>query len=325
VTTNQDTKPDADSPNIATLWELDPPRKEPRARFATKAQYPICSFSDDSKTLATWDGNLQASVAEFWNVQTGQLIAATPEAEEFHGGTFSPDGSRFALSSVFSTGQKRNRTEHVKLTLHEVASGAEVWKRTWGRDSYGCGPHFNANGNLLQVYVEGRVEFLDAATGRTVAVARFRKEPTSRSIWSTNGLVVTPDRRLLPYHEKIQGACFEPTWLDRLLGFLHIPNRPDEDRSWDMVSVLEMETGREVIHLEGIGTTNPAYLSDDGRTLVTEHADHIAVWDLPGRPPLRWLLGVPAGSMLAAFVAVRLLRIRRKQAAPLGPQPASPP
>jgi WD40 repeat protein len=318
VTVHQEPKPDAEPINIATLRELDPPRQETRARFATKASYPVYSFADNSKILATWDGSgLESSTAEFWNVQTGQLIVAvTPETGECQSVVLSPDGSRFAVSLSVATGTKRNRVDHGKLTMHEVASGAELWTRTWIGESHGCRPRFNAGATLMQVYVQGHVEFLDAATGRTVGKSQFRKQPSGGAMWTTDSLWVTPDRRLLPYREEMQRVSFEPTRLEQFLAFLHIPNRPDEERSWDMVAILDMETGREIMHLEGTGTTNPAYLSDDGRTLVTEHADHIAVWDVPARPPLRWVLGAPAGLMLAAFVAARCLRFRRKPSEP---------
>jgi hypothetical protein len=172
----------------------------------------------------------------------------------------------------------------------------------------------------LQVYIQGQVEFLDAATGRTVTIARFRKQPSGSNGWTTDSLVVTPDRRLLPYREEMQIARFEPTRLDRVLAFLGIPKRPDEETNWDMVIVIEMATGREIMHLEGIGTTNPAFLSDDGCTLVTQHADHIAVWDVPGRPALRWVLGVPLGLAAGSWCGFWLWRrVRRKAHQPGAP------
>ncbi len=312
--------------NGVALYDLDPTAKHPRAHLRVKGFDPFggFAFSADSRTIATWaSGWTETSVAEFWNVETGQLIAALPEVAVY-GGAFSPDGSHFALSSVFMTGQNRNRSEWVKLTLHEVANGREVWARTWGRDSYDCRPQFSVSGKILQVYVEGRVEILDAATGQTLGAARFRKRPRSGSCWTTDSYFTTPDRRLHLIREEMKNAWFDPTWTDRARAFLRLPEAPDGTTNWDMVSILEMETGREVFHLESEGTTGPALLAGNGRTLVTQHADFIAIWDVPTWPPLRWAVGAPLG-VWAVLCLAAWLRGRKRNLIPVtGPTDNKP-
>jgi hypothetical protein len=295
------------------LWDLDPAAKRPRANPLESAEQNNGNFgfvfSRNSRLLATFFTSeaKPPGVLELWEVETGRRIAQAPNVQH-GGGEFSPDGTRFALSSYYMAGKKGSPTEHVTLRLHEVSNGEEVWARTWYGNS-GCYPQFSISGSLIKVYVEGQVEFLDPTTGRTRAAAPFHRRPRVGSqFWGTDPILKTPDGRLIVYREDIRGLGREDRWIDRVRATLHLSAR----RDWDSVHVLEMETGRALIHLEEIGTTGPALLADNGRTLVTQHADFIAVWDVPAWPPLRWAVGVPLGVWPFLCLAVWLLLRKRK-------------
>jgi hypothetical protein len=83
------------------------------------------------------------------------------------------------------------------------------------------------------------------------------------------------------------------------------------------VTVSETATGRIVSQLKG--PYGYGYLSNDGRTMVTEYWDpdgsySLRCWDLPLRPPLRLVIGIPLGIGLF-FVLVSWWRGRRRAAA----------
>jgi hypothetical protein len=79
--------------------------------------------------------------------------------------------------------------------------------------------------------------------------------------------------------------------------------------SWDVnavVVVVDLEARREQFRLE-THDVESLHISDDGRTLVTAHVEgndlSICCWDIPWRPPLHWVVGIPLmlGGMVMLF------------------------
>ncbi|HZZ78813.1 MAG TPA: hypothetical protein VFE62_09865, partial [Gemmataceae bacterium] len=81
------------------------------------------------------------------------------------------------------------------------------------------------------------------------------------------------------------------------------------------VVVSELATGRIVLTLRPSHVLGNTMLSDDGRVLMTStfRGDECTVrcWDVPGRPALRYVLGIPAGIGCGVLLILWWLRIRR--------------
>jgi hypothetical protein len=94
-------------------------------------------------------------------------------------------------------------------------------------------------------------------------------------------------------------------------------------RAWK-VTVYETASGRILGQLQG--RYGNGHLSNDGRTMVTAYREQdgsysLRCWDLPLRPPLRLVVGIPLGIGLF-FVLVSWWR-RRRQAARLKTSPST--
>ena len=108
-------------------------------------------------------------------------------------------------------------------------------------------------------------------------------------------LRMTPDHRALLAHQtpgdRREGWLDCIPWISRLL--------PD---STDCVIVIDTNSARERFRLADWDAQS-ALLSDDGNTLVTQHADGLLrCWEVNAWKPLHWPIGVPAGLAAAAFV-----------------------
>ena len=88
---------------------------------------------------------------------------------------------------------------------------------------------------------------------------------------------------------------------------------------------MDVSSGAVVASLETEGGVT-SWLSDDGRTLVTQNAQGIHVWDLPLRPPLRLVIGIPLGLGLLVLLFSRWRAWRRGRAteAAVGPVTMNP-
>jgi hypothetical protein len=128
------------------------------------------------------------------------------------------------------------------------------------------------------------------------------------------GPVVTRDRRHLLVREMNPGLqAYQPNFVERWLGWL--TGRVPMNTLQDVVTVLEANTGRELVRMEH-EQTEYAIISDDGSTLVTAHRDldgamTLRVWDVPLRRSWKWIIGIPA-TLLTLVLAARWWRTRRK-------------
>lgn len=122
------------------------------------------------------------------------------------------------------------------------------------------------------------------------------------------------------YRLRVLGK-WAPQWLEARLA--------NNSSSWvDYVSVWNMQSEKEVFSMYD-RTTKSAALSPDGGTLLTsDTADDsrclLTCWNVPGRKPWRWILGVPAalGVLLVAPYQARKRCRGRKRAAAVVAQPS---
>jgi hypothetical protein len=125
----------------------------------------------------------------------------------------------------------------------------------------------------------------------------------------------TSDGRFLGVNRAVPTQ--EPGLLKKWLGSILAWPSPTVNA---MVVVIELADGRERLRLE-MNEVLDIHLAEDGGTLVTTHLEGndsvIRCWDLPSRPPLRWVIGIPF-SLGAVVVLFRGWRGRRtKQVAAL--------
>ena len=255
-------------------------------------------------------------VPEFWDVRTGKRIAEVPPQQSGGSGVLSHDGTLFAMSGEKSAGK---RLVFITLKVHEVQSGLLLWERQWDYDYFDCYPQFSPSGETLSVTGNSMThQFFEPATGR------LRGTVTDRGGYERGQQAFSLGKR---FHAEQKFGKYWPqsTWIDKALAWLRIRPISDEARDWDVTRVIDRETGRAIFEVEFTNTiystgfaergiTTPGlWLADDGRTLATQHADHIAIWDVPSWPPLRWVVGVSLGVWVVLCVGVWLVK-RRKSA-----------
>ncbi len=269
------------------------------------SQYPSRSaFSPNGKTLITFPETLPDSEIIFWDVASGKRRGGGKRPDSPSGkipGFFSADSAFFVLANP---GLPAGR-----LSLWETATGGCLWKRFWEVDwrEFGSEIRFPADirfageGQFLFVPRNGRFEILDVKTGETKNVL----EPPSLG---ERQIEFTKDRT---YHSLRTLADQGPGFLHKLFGDWWPANTKENDMK---VTVVETATGRIVSQLQGpYGNGN---LSNDGRTMVTGYREpdgklSLRCWDLPLRPPMRLVVGIPLGIGLL-FVLASWWRGRRR-------------
>src|SRR5262249_53741001 len=94
---------------------------------------------------------------------------------------------------------------------------------------------------------------------------------------------------------------------------------PKGNPAVQQVRVTELSSGRELARLES-DNVEKAWLAEDARSLVTMHKEKdqyiLRVWDLPLRPPLLLVIGIPLGLGLMVFLFSRSRARRRVGTAP---------
>jgi hypothetical protein len=79
--------------------------------------------------------------------------------------------------------------------------------------------------------------------------------------------------------------------------------------------VSDLDTGRMTVRMNWHVCPSTVALSDDGRTLMTVSRDDAIVviecWDVPGRPSLLWVIGIPAS--LGSFAVLLRWWLRRRK------------
>jgi hypothetical protein len=159
----------------------------------------------------------------------------------------------------------------------------------------------------------GRVNVLEPGGKTHVSIALAEDlefpRPPARLAWVPQEFqAFTPDSSLLTVSRMIPAR--QPGLVRRWLGnWWPVP-------AWIMnmvVVVVDLDSGRELFRSETHDVAD-LRISDDGRTLVTTHFEGndavISCWDVPSRPPLHWVVGIPL--MLGGVVLlVRWWRTRR--------------
>jgi WD40 repeat protein len=175
---------------------------------------------DSSKVVSCWSGSTKIYV---WDSATGrQLLKLEGHKEPVHMAAFSPDGKRIVSGSAdhtlrvwdattgkelltlaghdedcigcFSPDGKRIVSSGLDKTIRgwDAASGKELWKMP---DQAEAGHHnflhrletcFSADGNVLSIGVDGNVQVLEVATGKTVATVKSPM-PTQGAVFVRNG------------------------------------------------------------------------------------------------------------------------------------------
>jgi hypothetical protein len=95
-------------------------------------------------------------------------------------------------------------------------------------------------------------------------------------------------------------------------------------RASNCLAVSNTQTGATLLRVEAPNAATPGAISHDGQTLVTswweEERIVIACWDIPGRPSMWWVLGVP---LIMGVVSLLVTAWRRKKTAPTAAAPVS--
>jgi WD40 repeat protein len=260
------------------------------------------AFSPDGKTLVTYSGSELA----VWDIDSGKqrFTEMRPQSEFFERVLFSPD------STFFLDGD----------TLRDSSTGRRVWKiETSGivRGGGIVGPShpidicFTSDGRHLGISSSISFEVIDAKTGKTTKSLLAVGSPPVL-FGSTGVIETTYDRSYFSVREMPDQ---DPGLLQKLLGDWWpwgTKNNPDDRK----ITVFETATERIVGQLHG--PYGNGHLSSDGRSMVTAYREKdgsfsLRCWDLPLRPSLRLVVGIPLGIGLF-FVLVSWSRGRRRAA-----------
>jgi WD40 repeat protein len=245
-------------------------------------------FSPDGKSLAVF---FSRGTTELWDTASGKKhrVIARLQGKRNVKPAFSPDSKYFALACDTPDG--------VRLAVWDVSSNALL---LLGKlEHIDAEFLFSTDSRLLLAYQVNHVDVWDVPTGQCLRTfdwnARWQCE------W-------TRDARFITIPDRITRA---PHFLEKWLGGWW-PGR--RNPTIHQVRVAEVATGRELARLEGDANLD-AWLSQDGQTLVTKHTENgqclIRVWDLPLRPPLFLVTGIPLGLGLIVLLFSRR-RARRQ-------------
>ena len=281
---------------------LEPPITLPLPFFALKEIRS--QFSPDSKMLVLFPVlNNQITV---WDVASGKRLSAD-EWERVPGKVlFSPDSSLFLQGG----------------TLRNSTTGRTLWKR----DGLNIAPtrvvvvclwcnagmaRFTPDGQFLcWPDAEKGLQLIDARSGQTKTIIPF-------------GAQSSPFEREEFVEVCQNGSCYSmremsdpspsPSMWQRLFGRWWPTSKNSDDMQ---VTVFQTSTGRILGQLQG--PYGNGHLSNDGRTMVTAYREQdgsysLRCWDLPLRPPLRLVVGIPLGIGLF-FVLVSWWRSPRRAA-----------
>lgn len=167
-------------------------------------------------------------------------------------------------------------------------------------------PRFTPDNRFLVKREEHRIDMLDPATGAVQASLDMGTHAKDPAI-----LAFTPDGRwtLSQWDFAEREPWPGEEWLGKWL-----PLR----KAAGCLVVSETQSGRIRLRVDFPGRAAPsAVLSDDGRTLMTGmwrgDSGELACWDVPGRPPLLLVVGIPLG-LGSVAVVLRWWMQRRKRA-----------
>jgi WD40 repeat protein len=265
---------------------------------------PIRSaFSPDGKTLVTFSKIIEPLEIAVWDVASGNLRHAEKIADlDLRAVVFSPDSALFLQGDY----------------LRDSSTGRVLWKRNLFAQMGGIevspalfDVRFSPDSQFLVRSNGFSFEKIDAPTGeirtnispigfstdvfRSERCIQSTKDGSFYSVW-------------LPAN---QG----PSFLEELLGDWWPWKTNLDDRK---ITVFETATGRIVSELQG--RYGAGYLSNDGRTMVTPYLDadgsySMRIYDLPLRPPLLLVVGIPLGLGLLVLFFSRWRARRRGRSA----------
>ena len=287
-------------------------------------------FAPDGGTLALflekWAFVLQKQGIEFWDVASGKQRHGDFDSlknwgwdsgnfndwgSQFCFVAFSPDSTFFALAAQTPDGPR--------LGVWDVSSATLLWVEE-PIDAY-LGLAFTADSRFLIADPErNAAEIRYARTGERHR--RFEAGYSPHRHLGTPRCEFTKDLHFITIRSEITR---QPHILEKLLGDWW----PKGKANLQHVQVAETTTGRELARLAS-DTLEEALLSENGQTLVTKHQVNgkylVRVWDLPLRPPLLLVIGIPLGLglMVLLFSRWRARRRRRGEVARLAPVAIKP-
>jgi WD40 repeat protein len=227
------------------------------------------SFSRDGKYLATAGGDIQARV---WDLESQREIALLPHEDMMSWAAFTRDGQR-----VLTTGEDRT------VRLWEAFSGHELTRITEGVDAKGASEACaTGKGKYIAVAGGNTVSVWEGATGESSR--RFVQKTAATDVtFSRDGkLLATCDATTARVWDVASGELIAPPMVqkepnigssmpDRLKSvafsadgkLLATANGDHTARIWDV------STGREIARIHRNGDVQSAFLSPDGKFLVT--------------------------------------------------------
>jgi hypothetical protein len=271
-----------------------------KRRFHPELASPLQTiFSPDGQTLAIV---YQTGHLEFWDVAAGKRRGKVfhPGFRTFSAGLFSPDSQLFCLTLANPNA----------VTVWDVASATMLWSNRMpvfderigptGPTQTPLKPGFTPDSRFLLTYLAGDFHCLhvvEPRTGKTVHLLY-----SDETCLFPNNLRFTTTRAMIQR---------QPHFLEKMLGNWW-PGHGNAPLC--QVRVFGVAGGTELARLES-DTMIGEQLSEDGRTLVTQHREKdqyvLRIWDIPLRPPLLLVIGIPLGVGLSVFLFSRY-RARRK-------------
>lgn len=291
----------------SSLWDLGNP-KGPKRLFtsSTLAAGNIWGISRD--------GHYCHFGSQVWDLSTGKLCLrhdTWPLCETLTD-AFTPDSRGLGLLFV--------QDENESFSVLDIESGKLRWKHPTNLYErfpvilpkagervpvmlalglVKTTPLFTSDSRSVIVKGAGRtIDILDADDGRVQAQIPVLygtvKDP-----------MLTPDDRFLLVYCQQKDAHKVPQkdWFSRLLDKLVGRWAPI---SLDLVSVWDLQTYKEVFRLDDRDASCAA-ISPDGKTVLTSSFATdgcvLTCWDVPGKRPWRWIVGIPVGMGLALIGA----------------------
>ncbi|MBI3412091.1 MAG: WD40 repeat domain-containing protein [Planctomycetes bacterium] len=278
------------------LWDISDLARPNRLRLM-KGHLFYCGFSPDARIWSFWNDE---NILEIWDAESGKTLheLTLTGAGSWHH-CFSPDSRRLGVISHDDGQRVFHFVDPWKgriLWEHPIDLGLNCIEQ----------PLITADSRRVILSHDNAYHFLDAENGRTLA--QFPNK------WACGVRQLSADHRLLLIPHGIPDVEPDQSWITVVWEYF-LPRvtyrRP--------VSVIDMETFETVFALDEhpVPCIYPS-LSPDGNMLLVAGVSHegecsLTCWDVPGRKPWRWIMGIPAalGLLLLLFGGLRgLMRYR---------------
>jgi hypothetical protein len=290
------------------VWDVDARRE----CAAVSDAEPLAAWSPDGEALAYTTHTGQVWTARLWDLRAarsrafGTSVPIHFRPQQF---SFSPDGGQVVASSLLQTDVKSPIAIDTEVIGWDTATGAELYRVPETGVAFPPHTSWFATGEYSTSLQTAAVCRWDYQSGAERGHFRLTDDffgrwyslsPGGNLLFGVAGYQ-NPILEILNRHVLGRAIAYSPTLRPQLW------DTACSDRRYSLPMALD----------EVFVDSSRAGWSPDGALLAVASKDTLAVWDIPPRKPVKWLMAIAALLALPPFLIARrrVRRLRREVAA----------